>query len=126
MNYLAKLILGVCLWAITITALQAEQVVLTPVMDATLYEDDGGELANGAGNYLFFGRVASTGDEKLRRSLVKFDVSSIPAEARIDSVTVSFEINNLPAFDPLGGLATLHRVTSSWSEGPTIAGGPEG
>jgi glucose/arabinose dehydrogenase len=107
---------------------QAEQVVLTPVMDTTLYEDDEGDLGNGAGEYLFFGRVGSTqlGAEKLRRALVKFDLSTIPAEAIIESVSVAFEINQVPMVDPAGGLASLHRVTSSWGEGTSDANGNEG
>jgi glucose/arabinose dehydrogenase len=106
----------------------AVQVQLTPIADTTLYEDDEGDLANGAGDYLFFGKVGSTqlGAEKLRRALVKFDLSSIPQEAIIDSVTLTFEINQVPMTTPGGGIASLHRVTSSWGEGSTHANGNEG
>jgi len=36
----------------------AQTVELAPIMDATLYEDAGGVLANGSGSYLFVGRTA--------------------------------------------------------------------
>ncbi|HKX57447.1 MAG TPA: hypothetical protein VJN01_15160, partial [Xanthomonadales bacterium] len=81
MNYQTKLFLGMGLLALFARPLPAEQIVLTPVMDATLYEDDAGALANGTGEHLFFGRVGSSpeGDEKLRRSLIRFDLAAIPA-----------------------------------------------
>lgn len=126
MNYQTKAFLGAGLLVLFAMPLQAEQIVLTPILDATLYEDAEGDLANGGGDHLFFGQVGPNGDEELRRTLVKFDLSSIPAEARIDSVNVSFYINKTPMTDAVGGEADLHRVTSSWGEGTTIAFGDEG
>jgi glucose/arabinose dehydrogenase len=103
----------------------AVQVQLTPVADTTLYEDGDGALANGSGDYLFFGKVGTTGGEELRRALVKFDVSSIPAEAIINQVSVSFEINQAPS-PSSSGTAALHRVLASWGEGASQAPGQEG
>ncbi|MCA9139279.1 MAG: hypothetical protein KDB00_21040, partial [Planctomycetales bacterium] len=59
---------------------------LTSIADNTLYEDDFGTLSNGAGDHLFAGRVAGQGGAALRRGVVKFDVSSIPSGATINSV----------------------------------------
>jgi len=103
----------------------AVEVQLEPVMDATLYEDDAGAQASGKGEYLFFGKVGSSGDNKLRRSLIKFDVSSIPPEAVIEQVSLALEINQAPS-GGVGGLASLHRLTAAWSEGPSNPGEPGG
>ncbi len=126
MNYQTLSFLGCLLGALFAPAALADQVILTPDMDATLYEDDSGALANGIGENLFFGRVGGPGGEKLRRALIRFDLSAIPSNARIDAVSLSLEINKSPGTGAEGGLATLHRVTSSWSEGPTDAAGNEG
>ncbi|MDZ4730824.1 MAG: PQQ-dependent sugar dehydrogenase [Xanthomonadales bacterium] len=128
MSYQTKIFLSVFMWAMWPVLALAEQVVLTPVMDTTLYEDDEGDLGNGAGEYLFFGKVGSTqlGAEKLRRALVKFDLSAIPSVAVIDSVSLAFAINQVPMVTPAGGNASLHRVTASWGEGASDANGNEG
>jgi glucose/arabinose dehydrogenase len=128
MNYQTKFCLSIALLALCCSPVQAEQLIVTPVMDATLYEDDAGALANSIGEHLFFGRVGSSleGAEKLRRTLVRFDLSAIPPNARIDSVSLALEINKSPGVGAESGLATLHRVTASWAEGPTDATDQEG
>lgn len=125
MNYQTKHFLGIGLLAISSMPIQAEQLVATPAMDVTLYEDNAGALANGTGEFLFFGRVGGIGGEELRRAMIKFDLSSIPANADIEAVSLTVEINKHPTPGE-GGLATLHRVTNSWVEGPTDATGNEG
>jgi hypothetical protein len=76
--------------------LHAEVIELLPDQDNTLYEDAEGEVSNGAGKGLFFGKVGPDGDELLRRALVRFDLSAIPSNAVINSVEVSFVINQVP------------------------------
>jgi glucose/arabinose dehydrogenase len=103
----------------------AVQVQFTPVMDATLYEDAEGDVANGSGEHLYFGRTGSAGNPPLRRALVKFDLTSIPPNASIESVSLALEINNVP-FGSQAGLAAFYRVTAPWGEGASAAGGPGG
>ena len=62
---------------------------LEPVQDNTLYEtpiDSGAtqyELSNGAGDFLFAGRGGMDAGFKLRRAVLKFDLSGLPAGAEI-------------------------------------------
>jgi glucose/arabinose dehydrogenase len=125
MNYQTRFCLSMGLLALCSMPLPAEQIILTPVMDATLYQDNAGAWANGSGEHLYFGKVGTSGDDTLRRSLLKFDVSSIPAEAVIEQVSLTLEINQAPS-GGVGGLASLHRLTASWSEGPSNPGVPGG
>jgi glucose/arabinose dehydrogenase len=105
--------------------LHAEVIVLLPDLDNTLYEDDEGDVSNGAGKGLFFGKTGADGDELLRRALVRFDLSGIPSNAVINSVEVSFVINQVP---PSGAAdsATLHPVNKDWGEGASDPFGAEG
>jgi len=115
-------VFAVMLWPVSVAAVQVQ---FEAVKDATLYEDNAGAMANGSGEYLFFGRVGSAADGKFRRSLIKFDVTSIPFEAVIDQVSLTLEINQAPP-GGVGGLASLHRVTASWGEGPSNPTDAEG
>lgn len=109
--------------------LSAEVVVLTPVADNTLYEDAAGEISNGAGSGLFLGKVGPAGDELLRRALVRFDLAEIPGNAVINSVTVSFVINQVPNSGALADSASLQRVERAWGEAgskPLFGAGGQG
>ncbi len=100
------------------------KVALTPVQDATLLEESTGSLGNSAGTHLFAGRTAQV-NEPLRRTLLQFDVSGIPAQAILQSVTLSLHVSMVPL---AGGMDPfyLHRVTSDWTEGTSDPIGQEG
>lgn len=119
-------LLCVLLLGLVAVPAQAVQVVLTAAQDSTLYQDAEGDIGNGSGQYLFMGKTGPAGGNELRRSLVRFDLSAIPADALVMSVTVQFEINQLPSSTPNGGTAALHRVNASWSEGSSDPSGNEG
>lgn len=107
----------------------AVEVVLTSVKDNTLFEHQtaGVFLSNGAGTKLFFGRVSADQGYVLRRALVQFDFSSIPADAVVDSVEVEFETFGVAQnTTPFGGTANLHRVLASWGEESSFAPGGQG
>jgi len=106
--------------------LHAEVVELLPDQDNTLYEDAEGAVSNGAGKGLFFGKVGPDGDELLRRALVRFDLSAIPSNAVINSVEVSFVINQVPQNGASADLATLHPADKDWGEGASNPFGAEG
>jgi hypothetical protein len=93
-------------------------VTLTPVADATLYQDTAGRLANGAGDRMIVGRPGAGTD--LRRGILRFDVSSaIPANAQIDSVTLQLtQLNSSSSAQDL----QLRRVLQPWTEGTLNAG----
>lgn len=103
----------------------AETMQFTPDRDNTLYEDIDGDISNGAGDFIFMGRTGPDGDSELRRAVIHFDVSAIPANAIIDSVEVGFQIVTVPQ-TPTGGTATLHRVLADWGEGDSNAPAFEG
>jgi len=116
-----------CLLALTVvSAARAEMMQFTPDRDNTLYEHPEFDLSNGMGDYIFMGRTGPMADSVMRRALVRFEVSDIPADAVIDSVEVHFNINQAPFKDAMGGLATLHRVLADWGEGDSDAPGVEG
>lgn len=106
----------------------ALQTTLTPVKDTSIYANVASN-GNGAGQYLFMGRTDDQNGipASLRRALVAFDLTGIPATAVIDSVKMEFFISNVPGMgSPKGGTASLHRLTSPWGEGAADATGQEG
>jgi hypothetical protein len=94
-------------------------VTLTPIADTTLYGESG-DLGNGAGEHLFAG-VTGRGNE--RRTLLRFDLSAIPASATLTRVRLTLTVDRTQA-GPLG--FGLHRVSTAWSEGVEDASGQEG
>lgn len=96
---------------------RAAGATLTAVADATLIEEPAGALANGSGINFFVGRIAESGGGTLRRALVRFDLTSVPAGSRITSATLQLSLvrsrfaGDLPV--------SIHRVTQSWAEGPS-------
>jgi hypothetical protein len=91
--------------------------------DATLIESPNGSRANGSGPALFAGRTSQEENSR-RRGLLSFDVASVlPADARIESASLTLYMN--PS-NPASRLLRLHRVQAAWSEGPSFSGGGGG
>ncbi|MEL7474381.1 MAG: DNRLRE domain-containing protein [Planctomycetota bacterium] len=99
--------------------------VLEPSQDGTLFENDFGDLANGAGQHIFTGQtVQSDQSLRLRRAVLQFDIATaVPAGATITSATLQLRMNRTIAGNTD---TTLHRVTTPWGEGTTDAFGQEG
>ena len=95
----------------------AEQLVLTPLRDTTLSEDDV-NFSNGAGPFAFIGTTAGG----RRRALLKFDLSALPVGAQIMSAQLRFYIDKNGAGSGVD-TAVLHRVFSGWDEGSSFATG---
>lgn len=109
-----------CCAAVSAAGAQAPAtVVLVPVADTTLIEEPTGALANGAGERLFAGRVGANAGSTRRRALLRFDLSVLPAGAQVSAVslTLSLERSRQAGDLPI----TLHRVTQSWTEGPSAS-----
>ncbi|MEM1180826.1 MAG: DNRLRE domain-containing protein [Acidobacteriota bacterium] len=111
------------LWAITAMCMlvagpsSAQEVTLEATRDAAIYAD-GGNLANSTGDHLFTGR-----GNDFKRSLIGFDLSSIPPGSTVESVEVTLHLSRTI----VGGInQELFRVERDWSEGPTDAPGQEG
>ena len=109
---------GLLVLLATSMAADAVQVELTPVADATLFEDNP-EFASGAGDFLFVGPIASGSP---RRALLRFDLSAIPAGAVIDSASLRFTVDRAAIGSDPGDQARLHRLLAPWGEGSSNAG----
>jgi len=101
----------------------AETLYIDAVRDATLIEEPGGALANGAGPVFFVGRT-NQGQNSVRRALIYFDVAAaLPRAARIQSVRLTLYMS--PS-NPTPRAIGLHRVLSEWGEGASSASGGGG
>jgi hypothetical protein len=101
----------------------ADVAVLPPILDATLYQNATGTVANGTGQHLFVGRNAAG---NRRRALLIFDVAGqIPAGSTIVAASLTLNVSNVPpSVNPVG--VEVHRVLASWGEGASDAPGQEG
>ncbi len=104
----------------------ADTVTLTPVKDNTLFQSTTGNLSSGAGESLFVGRTDRS-DNYLRRALLAYDYSSIPAGSTITGVSLTLRMDRTRAdsADPV----SVHRASASWGEAgsnSTQAGGGQG
>src|ERR1043165_7657800 len=114
-----------CLFAaaaacVVIVGARADVVVLTSNHDNTMYEDVTGSLSTGAGSGMFAG---TTGQNLLRRALLSFDVSAIPAGSIVTDVRVTLHLSRAStgATD-----VAFHRTLASWGEGTSVASGEQG
>jgi len=125
-----KLLLSLCTIAVALlcaTTLSADVVQLAPVKDNTIYENSG-DRSFGAGKYIFMGMTGGDNgiEPSLRRTLLAFDLTSIPSNAVVNSVEVSFTIDFVPQSSATPDNATLHRLTRDWGEGASDNFGPGG
>jgi hypothetical protein len=101
----------------------AQVITLTPSADATIHAASNGidEAANGTGPWNFAGNTTRFGE---RRALLRFDITGpVPANATITSASLTIHIDR--GIDD-ANLFRLHRVTSSWNEGPALPDEPGG
>lgn len=97
------------------SVLPAASLALFPAADATLYEDATGSVANGAGEFLFAGRTNLTANPN-RRSLLRFDLTGLPAGAVITSASLRLHMVAVITSD---AQVNLHRVATGWTAGPS-------
>ena len=103
----------------------ADEIILTATKDNTMFESAGGGLSNGAGQYLFAGRSGQSSGS-IRRALLAFDLSGIPAEAVVTAVRLTMNMSKTAAGSTT---VSLHRVLVDWGEGSSNAatrGGGQG
>lgn len=96
---------------------QAETVTLNPVADTSLFQAKA--TANLGKAWLAAGTINQSPGKS--RALVRFDVSSIPAGAVINTVDVAFKVVQAP-IGPAASTFNLHRMLVSWAEG--VKGSP--
>lgn len=103
-------------------AAMADTVTLVPVRDTSIF--DIGDTSNGAGAFLFAGRTGGRGAGTVMRSLLRFDLASIPAGSTITSVTLTLRLEQ--AGNTLSEAHALHRMLAAWDEGTSLAEGGTG
>lgn len=96
------------------------QVSLGARKDNTLYENPAGLLSNGAGPGFFAGRVGLAGGGLIRRGVIAFDLSGIPACSRI--VSARLTLNAAQTIVASTNVA-LHVVRADWGEGTSVGAG---
>ncbi len=99
---------------------QPVMLTLGSVQDAVIHESVDGTIANGSGQQLYAGNQNSG---LKRRIAIKFDLSSIPAGAMIQSASLELYCNS-----NTGAAVNVaaHRLLNSWTEGPSDPTGNEG
>ncbi len=101
-------------WSQTTTTITADR-------DNSIYSESN-TLSNGSGENLFTG-TTQLADK--RRSLIHFNLSTIPAGSVINSVSISLYCNKVPQM-PVAASIELHKLLKDWGEGTSNASGPEG
>jgi hypothetical protein len=109
---LVPTLLAFLLLALTVRTLLAASVTLTPVADTTLFETTP-DFNMGASSLA----VGSTAHGLGARALLRFDVSAIPSNATITSVTLSFSVFRTPLSGGQPSLFGVHRFLKPWVEG---------
>lgn len=104
-------------------AAQADTTTLNPVADNTLIQDAAGAYSAGASYNVYSGRVGSNGSGTLRRALLRFDCSAIPAGSTVTSVELRMYMSQ-----GQGGTRaySLHRMSASWGEAGSFSFGGAG
>jgi len=95
----------------------ADMVTLTSVKDNTLQKSATGAKSNGAGRFMFVGKTAESLTINLRRPVIQFDLSSIPAGSTITEVYFTLYCSKAITAGPV----SAHRCLSPWNEGTTNA-----
>lgn len=113
--------------------LRAEVMELAPSRDNLLVQVDENDpeftvyLSNGIGEHLAVGRTLQDEFKSLRRTLIGFDFSSIPAGSLINNVELTMTMTMTRAIKPCE--VSLHRVQKNWGEGQSdsnVLGGLKG
>src|SRR5687768_4450175 len=111
-NLLLTALLGATLAPIA-PITRAELVELRPVADTTLHSIS---PANNMGGHTHVA-VGTTAKDTFARGLFRFDLSSIPTNAAVSSVTMTFNLPTINRPDTAGSIYAAHRMLTNWGEG---------
>ncbi len=120
MKKIYRILLMACFASLFNWATAQTTVTIKPAKDNTIYESVSGGLSNGAGNDILTGK---TNQGLIRRGLIQFDLSEIPTNAVIESVTLNMQIDRLRNGNRVNA---LHAVTQDWGEGNSNANNGQG
>ncbi len=102
--------------ALTTGSVLGATATLTAVKDASIYADNTSN-ANGAGIYMHCG---SNSGGAVRRALVQFDLSSIPAGSTITAATLTLFGSTGASNNTASTTIEIHKLTQTWSEGSSV------
>jgi Dockerin type I domain len=97
------------------------QIMLTSSADNTLYEalNQSNQLSNALGQHFYAGETNQSAGTNLRRGVLSFDLSSVPAGSTITSATLTLHMSMTNSgaenFD-------LHLLQQNWGEGTSNSG----
>jgi hypothetical protein len=119
-SHIVRTVAACALVAAAAPWLRADQVTLAPSRDNTIYS----ESLNAAGTFdhIFAGRTSSG---FLRRALIGFDVSPVPAGSVVTEVTLHLHLTMTNLFSGPREMA-LHRLLADWGEGTSVPLAPGG
>jgi hypothetical protein len=99
---------------------QADTLTFTSAKDNALYQDVTGGLSNGAGQWMFAGLTGGSG---IRRALLFFDLTAIPAGSTVNGVSLQLHMSRtISGESPIA----LQRMLADWGEGTSDAGNRAG
>src|SRR4051794_32630719 len=120
-----KIFAALLLFALTGRGLVADTASLLASKDATLQQDAAGGFSNGKGIFSFVGKTLENPGAALRRTVIAFDLTSIPANATVTAASLSLTVSKVgPA--PAPGNISLFKLLKDWNEGPSVGGGTGG
>jgi len=114
MFWLLRCFVPIAALSISLLAVRADSVALSPSGDTSLWQENdtnnlGGELSL---------PVGGNGSGYISRGLLRFDLGSIPTNALVTNVTLRLFVTNAPAkTNPVNSTFVLHRVLRDWGEG---------
>jgi len=109
------------------TIVVADEVSIVADRDNTMFQTQEGELSSGVGSTLYAGRINfEPNDDWVRRALIRFDVSGIPAGSKIVEASVRIQVTRTPPQPPVNVPFKLFRCNSAWGEGNSSSGGGGG
>src|SRR5436190_2956762 len=111
----------VCVIFLALSHARANSISITTSGDTAIYGQSPNDNAGGNDS---FGVGANTNVDR-SRGLLKFDLSQIPANASIQSVTLTLTVVKVPNAAPSAGF-DLHRMLVGWTEGTGVGGGEGG
>ncbi len=121
MYLLLKRLSFVSVIVLTLSHTRADSISLTTSADTAIY---GQSPNDNAGGNPSFGVGANNSLDR-SHGLLKFDLSQVPANASIQSVTLKLTVVKVPNAAPNSGF-DLHRMLVGWTEGTGTGGGEGG
>jgi len=117
---------GLVWLALALTPCHADSITLTSSHDNTLIQEPSSSapLSNGSGSSLFVGETFQSTGTDVRRGLVMFNFSGIPAGAQITSVSLKLFVT--AGVGNTAEAIALFPALAAWGEGASSTGGGAG